>query len=60
MSVADLSMFCGMFSYIYVEDAVVNGVDGCWFVDFYNKRRWLADTMITYRLNEKLKYRSER
>lgn len=55
MSVADLSRFCSMFDYVFIEDAVMNGVDGCWFVNFSNERKWLADTMITYRLNEKLK-----
>lgn len=50
MSGAELSRFCNLFEYVYVEDAVMNGISGCWFIDFGSKRKWFADTEIEFRL----------
>ena len=50
MSAAELTRFCGVFQYVYVEDAVVDRIPGCWFIDFVGNRKWIAETEIKYRL----------
>ena len=50
MSAAELTKFCGVFQYVYVEDTVVDGIPGCWFIDFVCNRKWIAETEIKNRL----------